>query len=95
MCQTGAKQVFLDEFYIYGKMPDDPCFKCMIKCVAFKLNVMTPEGDVDVKRWSDLFVYLDLPLAQKCSEIVEPDLCQKGYLMVKCVNDELSKQFPP
>lgn len=93
MCETGVKQEILDEFYKYRQMPDDPCFKCFLKCLGSKIQVYTSTGNLDVKRWSELFAYLTLPLAEKCANIVEPDVCQKAYLLVKCVNDALSEQF--
>ncbi|KAF2892695.1 hypothetical protein ILUMI_13478 [Ignelater luminosus] len=83
MFQTGVKQGVVDEFYKHGKMPDCPCFKCFIHCLAWKVDAFTSTtADANVKHWSELFAYLDLPLAEKCSKVDEPDPCEKSYLMV-------------
>ncbi|KAF2893907.1 hypothetical protein ILUMI_12273 [Ignelater luminosus] len=95
MCKTHVKPKILNNFYEKGKLSNDPGFKCQIKCYAIKLHFMSSTGEIDFERWSELFPYLDLKLAQKCSKIVEPLLCEKAYLCLKCVYESLSKQYPP
>lgn len=90
---TGLKEELLDEFFIYGKLPDKPSLKCYLNCYSLKLGIYNYDGQVDVKKWIQTFDYIDLPLAQKCANIEEPDLCRKVYLMVQCVYDNVSKRF--
>lgn len=94
MCRTKVEQNVVDEFYAYGKMPNDPHLKCYFYCLTDKVQVFPSPGEVDVKKWSDTFDYLDIALAHKCADIKEADVCQTTYLMIKCVHDELSKWYP-
>lgn len=94
MRETSIKQEVIDDFYNYGEIPEDPCWKCFIKCFVFKLQILSPTGEVDSKKWAQTFHYIDLPLAQKCASIVEPDLCEKAHLLLKCDYDNLSKEYP-
>lgn len=75
------------------EMPEDSSWKCYLKCCNMKLGIFTSTNEVDVKKWSESFEGFNISLAQKCANIVEPDLCQKSHLMVKCVHDELSKHY--
>lgn len=94
ICQTGVQQDVVDEFYEHGRMPNDPCFKCFLSCLAINVQVVTPNtGDVNVERLAENFDHLDFQLVEKCSKFVEPDVCQKVYLVAKCINDEVSKRF--
>lgn len=93
MCQSGLKPHLLNGYIKYGEIPEEPCWKCFMRCIAFKLEVFSSTGEVNVQRWVDLFEYFDRSLAEKCSNFQELDLCEKAYLMHKCAYDELSKQF--
>ncbi|KAF2893902.1 hypothetical protein ILUMI_12268 [Ignelater luminosus] len=94
MCQSHLNPQILDDFSKYGKIPHDPCWKCFLKCLGIKLEVLNSTGHVHVQKWADRFEHLDLSLAEKCSDFDVPDLCQKAYLMFNCVHDEYSKQYP-
>ncbi|KAF2897663.1 hypothetical protein ILUMI_08512 [Ignelater luminosus] len=95
MLDSRVKPRILDDSYDSPNLPDDAAWKCQIRCYGEKLKMLNATGGVDAQRWSDLFEYLDLPLAQKCAEIQESDVCEKAFLMVQCVEDELSKRYPP
>lgn len=95
MCESGVNPQIVDEFYQHGQMSGDTNWKCNLRCYAFQTAVMNSGGDVDVKRWSNGIYMSDLQLTQKCDNITEPDLCQKDYLMVRCVQDGLSARYPP
>ncbi|KAF2888178.1 hypothetical protein ILUMI_17994, partial [Ignelater luminosus] len=93
--KSGANQNnAVNEFYRYGKMPNDPHLKCYFSCLCFELKVFSSSGEVDIKKWADLSDFLDISLARKCSNFIERDPCQRAYLMVKCVHDHLSKLYP-
>lgn len=94
MRQSQLKPQIKEDFEKNGNMSDDPSWKCFLKCLAIKLEVFDSTGEVNVQRWADLFNHLDLPLAEKCSHFQEMDLCEKAYLMYKCVYDEYSKRYP-
>ncbi|KAF2902272.1 hypothetical protein ILUMI_03910 [Ignelater luminosus] len=95
MCQTGAKQSIIDDFYDQMKqIPDDPCWKCLLHCNGVSLGAFSVTGEIDVQKWADVFDYIDIPLAQKCAAIADPDPCQRAYLVVKCVDDHLTAEYP-
>ncbi|KAF2889135.1 hypothetical protein ILUMI_17038, partial [Ignelater luminosus] len=95
MLETGLEQYVLNEFYESPDIPDNYHFKCQLKCYGMKLGILSSTGDINVEKWVDLFDYMNVALAEKCVQMVkEEDLCEKSYLLVKCVNDELSKQYP-
>ncbi|KAF2890164.1 hypothetical protein ILUMI_16009 [Ignelater luminosus] len=92
--QSGLNPQIEYEYHKYGRMSEDPCWKCFLKCLAFKLEIVSSTGDVNIQRWIELFPHLNLPLAEKCSSFKEPDLYQKAYLMLKCVYDEFAAEYP-
>ncbi|KAF2893903.1 hypothetical protein ILUMI_12269 [Ignelater luminosus] len=95
LCQSHLNPQILEEYYKHGTLSDDACWKCYIKCILFKLDILSSTGDVNVQRWVDIFEYFERPLAEKCSNYEEPDLCQKAYLMVNCAYEGLSEQYSP
>lgn len=94
MGQSRSNPHILDDYIKYGTISDDPCWKCFLKCIGFKSKILSSNGDVDVQRWADTF-NIDVSAAKKCSNFEEPDLCQKSYLLLKYIYDELAKHFPP
>ncbi|KAF2893901.1 hypothetical protein ILUMI_12267 [Ignelater luminosus] len=92
--ETGLNPKILDEYYMYGNISEDPCWKCYIRCISFRLRIINSAGDVNVQRWADHFEYFNYAEAEKCSKFDEPDLCHKAYLMLKCAHGELAKQYP-
>ncbi|KAF2886587.1 hypothetical protein ILUMI_19586 [Ignelater luminosus] len=91
--KSGVKQELIDEFFKYGTLSDDPCFKCFIQCINFKLGFMNAAGDIDAKSMAKAIDFVDLSIAQKCTGIVEPNPCQKAYLVAKCIYSDVSKQL--
>ncbi|KAF2904594.1 hypothetical protein ILUMI_01592 [Ignelater luminosus] len=81
--ETGVKAELIDDFYTYGKMSDDPCWRCFLQCVNVKLQVSTSTGEVNVKQVSETFDYVDLSIVEKCNKISELDPCKKTHLFVK------------
>ncbi|KAF2887239.1 hypothetical protein ILUMI_18934, partial [Ignelater luminosus] len=82
-----------DKFYKFGDMPDDPSFKCYLHCNALNLRIVDSTGQILPKHIVEIFDYTDLPLAEKCSKIIEADPCQRAYLMVKCFHNNLSERY--
>lgn len=80
-------------FFGYGLLPEDPCLKCFFHCNAFKYEVINATGEINAEKLSQNFDYIDYPLARKCARIVEPDPCQKVFLLVNCLHDDLSLRY--
>ncbi|KAF2892737.1 hypothetical protein ILUMI_13437 [Ignelater luminosus] len=92
--ETHANPQLLVDFFENGILSDDPYFKCLIKCIQIKLNVMSSSGEVDAQAAVSIYPHLSLQLVQKCTKnLVEPDLCHRTYLIAKCVNDALAKRL--
>lgn len=94
VCRSGVKEEFVDAFFKYGLLLDDPCLKCYFFCNAFKFQLIDSAGQINTKLVGDNFDYLDYPLVQKCTNVTEPDLCEKVYQAVKCIDNDLSERFP-
>ncbi|KAF2903612.1 hypothetical protein ILUMI_02576, partial [Ignelater luminosus] len=91
--KSGVKEEVADNFYKFGDMPDDLSFKCYLHCNALNLRIVDSTGQILPKHIVEIFDYTDLPLAEKCSKILEADPCQRAYLMVKCFHDNLSERY--
>ncbi|KAF2893904.1 hypothetical protein ILUMI_12270 [Ignelater luminosus] len=96
-CQSHSDPQLSVDFYKYGTLSNDPCFKCQLKCYGLTLGIMTPSGQIDAQAWSNLLPYVTPQIAQNCSNSIasEPDLCEKAYLLVKCSYDALAQQYSP
>ncbi|KAF2892736.1 hypothetical protein ILUMI_13436, partial [Ignelater luminosus] len=86
LCQTHADLQLLEDFFTSGVLSNDPCFKCMLKCIETKLNILSPSGEVDAEAAVRIYPHLNLQLVKRCSDehAEELDLCQKVYLIEKC-----------
>lgn len=95
MCETRSELKNENKFYDDGEMSNDSSFKCQLKCYGTKLHIMYSSGTIDVERVADVF-HLDVDLVQKCVSISssEPNLCERAYLTVKCIDDAVSEQHP-
>ncbi|KAF2897017.1 hypothetical protein ILUMI_09160 [Ignelater luminosus] len=95
LCESHVKPELVNDFFELGKISDDPCFKCNLKCYGFKTEVLNATGDININRLAERVFALDHPLARKCANITERDLCQKSYLAVTCIYEGLSERYPP
>lgn len=92
--QTKVKPEVVDEFFNNGKMPDNSSFKCFLQCSGSKVLVFNSKGEVDAIEESHVFAHIDVALVQKCADKVESsDRCQRAYVLVKCLHDEVSERF--
>ncbi|KAF2888738.1 hypothetical protein ILUMI_17435, partial [Ignelater luminosus] len=89
LSETHANPQLVEDFFKNGVLSDDPCFKCALKCVEMKLNVMSPTGEVDAQQAVRIYPHISLQLVQRCADenAQESDLCHKMYLIEKCVYD--------
>ncbi|KAF2901126.1 hypothetical protein ILUMI_05060 [Ignelater luminosus] len=91
---TSVQLSTVDEFHEYGALPDDPDLKCYFRCAGSKLQILNSAGGINVEKMAQIVDYVDPALAQKCSKIVKhPDPCQKAYLLVRCLHDNLSLRY--
>ncbi|KAF2888277.1 hypothetical protein ILUMI_17896 [Ignelater luminosus] len=76
-------------------VPHNPAWECYIKCAPVEIEMLNSTlGEVNVQKAVDTYDYLELPLAQKCAQNNEPDLCEKSFRMLRYVHDNLGNQYP-
>ncbi|KAF2897016.1 hypothetical protein ILUMI_09159 [Ignelater luminosus] len=83
----------VEEFFEHGRMPNDPAWKCYLKCVGLELGTLSPTGEINAQKAVEIFKHVDVALVEKCDPKDEPDLCEKTFQALNCGLNELSSQY--
>ncbi|KAF5290665.1 hypothetical protein FQR65_LT01955 [Abscondita terminalis] len=90
MCRTGVDPVRIPKWVYNYSFPQDSCLKCYIKCTFAHLNVLNPDGTINLEANSALNKYvpgrtdnITYPCADKVAN--ETDLCDKMFKFSFCI----------
>ncbi|XP_017781594.1 PREDICTED: general odorant-binding protein 83a-like [Nicrophorus vespilloides] len=90
--ETGADEERIPNA-LKGEFPDDPKFKCYIKCITVNFGAMAEDGKVTFT--DDIKKQLPDDIAEPISKMVNTcknklkseDVCERAYELHKCVYD--------
>ncbi|KAF2902277.1 hypothetical protein ILUMI_03915 [Ignelater luminosus] len=88
--KTGVKQETVDAFYDHEAMPNERAWKCFIECSGLREHFLSLTGDVDLSG-VEKYACVTVPLAQSCEPVHGPDPCERAYLFLTCMIDNLPK----
>ncbi|KAF2886809.1 hypothetical protein ILUMI_19364 [Ignelater luminosus] len=90
MRRTGIKQETIDAFYDHEAMPNDHAWKCFIECTGFREHILGSTGDSEGSG-AGKYACLSAPLVQSCEPVRGPDSCERAYLFLTCIINNLPK----
>ncbi|KAF5296428.1 hypothetical protein FQR65_LT01415 [Abscondita terminalis] len=93
MSETGADELDTLNFFLNMKFPEKSSFKCYIKCLYLRLNMMDENGVVNVEEIASQVVGVDFEMVKGCYLGLRnvTDHCEKAYSGIMCGMDKISK----
>ncbi|KAF5307625.1 hypothetical protein FQR65_LT06781 [Abscondita terminalis] len=90
MCATGVNEILVQRWLLYIAYPDDPCFKCYIKCLAIKAGFIDENGTSLVDTIARKY-HPDPKILKNCIEDASDilDVCEKAYTLAYCVVSQM------
>ncbi|KAF2892696.1 hypothetical protein ILUMI_13479 [Ignelater luminosus] len=82
-CIDQSTQQLLDNFWNHGEVSDNAGFKCALKCIATKLDILSSEGNINISNVQK-FHGVTEEVARLCAQTTEVDPCQIIYNLIGC-----------
>ncbi|KAF5290666.1 hypothetical protein FQR65_LT01956 [Abscondita terminalis] len=96
ICETHVDPLLIKKWIFEHSFPQDPCFKCYIKCVFRRINLINFDGTFSLEENSNLNNYvpgrtpeITIPCITQTSNIT--DVCEKAYEFSLCVQNAMIK----
>ncbi|KAF5282733.1 hypothetical protein FQR65_LT02730 [Abscondita terminalis] len=86
ICATGVNPSFVISMLTNLDFPNDACFKCFLKCLANKLNLLNPDGTLYVSAFLKIVPGASAAINVACTNqtIKILDLCEKIWTYTRC-----------
>ncbi|XP_031328570.1 general odorant-binding protein 69a-like [Photinus pyralis] len=84
--ETKVDPNFVDRMK-FLEFPDEPNFRCFVKCLYTGIGVIDSEGRVNVEKVAEKLTFNSLEKAESCKRKAEAkrDSCERPYRLLLCI----------
>ncbi|KAF5298470.1 hypothetical protein FQR65_LT01249 [Abscondita terminalis] len=90
LCKSDAPINLVNDLLTKGLLVDNNCLKCYLECLLTEAGLLDSIGNVDVAFVDSVSIPgLTKTILLSCNINVTTDICEKAYLITKCLLDSI------